>query len=41
MYTIVKHLSACLINVDIDLMQHGVLPLAAEEKLRLGVCSFL
>jgi hypothetical protein len=33
MYTIVKHLSACLINTDIDLMQHASLPLVVEGKL--------
>jgi hypothetical protein len=41
MYTIVKHLSACLINIDMALMQHASLPLAVEEKLLPGVCSLL
>jgi len=35
MYTNVKHLSASLINVDIELLQHATFPLAVEEKLRL------
>jgi hypothetical protein len=32
MYTTVKHLSACLINTDTNLMQHASLPLAVEGK---------
>jgi hypothetical protein len=34
MYTTVKHVSACLINTDIDLMQHANLLLVVEGKLR-------
>jgi hypothetical protein len=32
MYTILKHLSACLINIDIGLMHHQSLPLVVEKS---------